>query len=407
MRKLMISLIFGVLFTTYALAVIPTLYPDNPAFAFESPRKHLDLSGMNARLGFTSNLITIGDVNNLLTGEKIIFDASRLDLIGDDGFLLLPNILVPNHINVGFRNMKFGVNSRFFSNVSMNLPKETMRFVFGDYDFGESLDSTFTLLKGGIYSEAGLLFGLKLGDISMALEGGAYVPYIWFDKESISSFHYSSNEDEGGFELALSGKQKLYSLLNSFDSIEVDSEKLINSAGYYVSFGAVWDIGNFKVAAALNNFSVKPAKLENYGYANVTFEASLSNLNFKSATPVVEFPKGKLEKLEEATDVSLPYEVNLFASYSFSTLDIAFHGKYVPDMNSSEFGGYLGFRDIVWIDLTMLPNNLWKKEVGLNWDTAHFRFTATVGVVDAGGLLNADLSKMTGMSVKIGFGLGF
>ncbi len=404
--KIKVALVLT-LISALAFSVIPTLYTDNPAFVFESPRKHLDLSDLNVGIDLTNNLITIDDVNNLLTGKKITFDSTRLELIGSEGFLLLPNVLVSDYINVGLGKLKLGVDAKVSANVTMNLPSEAMSFVFGDYDFGESLDSTFTLFKGGIYSEGGLLLGLKLGSISMALEGGAYVPVVWFDKESVSSFHYSSDEDKGSFEIAISGKQRLYSLLNSLDSSEIDSEELSNSAGYYVNFGAMWDIGDIKIAAAINNYSVKPARLEYAGCATITYEASYSNLKFSSATPVIEYPKGELEKLEEPIEVSIPYEVNLFASYNISAFDIALHGKFVPDIEYSEFGGYLGFRDIIWVDLTMLPNDLWKKEVGLNFDMKYFRLTATAGVIDAGGLLNADLSKMTGMSVKIGFGLGF
>ncbi|MCD6449366.1 MAG: hypothetical protein J7L34_02515 [Thermotogaceae bacterium] len=400
-------LILVVLISAIAFSMIPTLYPDNPVFVFETPRECLDISDMNAGLGLSNNLITIDDINRLLTGEKIVFDATRLEMIGNDGFLLFPKVLVSDYIGLGIGNVKLGVNAKISANITANLPVEAMRFIFGDYDFGESLSATFTLFKGGIFGQGGALFGLKLGSFSMAVEGGAYVPLIVFDKDSKSLFYYSSNEDEGSFEIALKGDQKLYSLLNSLDSPTFSSEDLSNAAGYYLNFGIMWDVGDFKVAAALNNFSIKPANLEYSGYVYVTFEASYSNFEFNSATPVVEYTEGELQQLEEPIELTIPYEVNLFASYEWSVFDFAFHGKLVPDMDYSEYGGYISLWNMLWADFTYLPGGLWKKEAGLNIDIKALRLTAAAGVIDAGGIFNFDPSKMTGLSVNVGVGIGF
>ena len=141
------------------------------------------------------------------------------------------------------------------------------------------------------------------------------------------------------------------------------------------------------------------------GYSRVSFEASLSNFEFGSNGPNMEIPDD-LSQLPTPEDVQIPMKIFAAAEYRTSFVRLAAHFKSTTDFSEKEFGAYVDLANVLWLDFTSVKP-AWRKTIGLNLDLRFLRMTASIGVIDYAGILNFDTSKMTGLSISMGFGVGF
>lgn len=408
MRSKWLSLIAILLIISNGFAIIPTFFDMNPAFVFESPRRYLDISDMGVSGKSLNNLLSLGDLNKLAKGEKVVLDKGKLDLLQGNDFVFSPEIEGSEYIGLGFGGFRLGAVARVNNTLSLNLPYEVMRIILGDdsIGFNEDIKRSFNLLNGSLSAQAGVLVGMDFGNLSLGVEAGGYLPIIAFDKDSSMTFLYYSNENTATLHIGINGQQRIYSFLSSFNNTDIDENEIKENMGYYLSAGLLYKIENLKVGFAVNNYSISPAKMKYYGDVKLSYDATLSNLSFSSSDLESEFPD-TYDELEKSQDVTIPMEYSLFISYRFfSYLDTAFHAKVTSDFSRRDIGAYVAFEDLAWLDLTMLRNGLWKKEIGLNLEMNFFRLTASVGILDV-GIVNFFPDRITGLSVNVGFGLGF
>ncbi len=402
MKKLILLVLIPAVYFGFA----NFLWPSNPVMVFDNPRATLDISEFQVSLDLNQNLFSVEDMMKMAKGEKVVLDKSRLNLL-KGGLYLSPALSISEYLGIGVGSARFGIGASAESNISLMLPHELMEVIFGNAEIGETKESTFNILSGGLFAKVGGVFGIGIKDkYFIALSGGTYLPLLWFDKESKAHFYYSSDEEKASVEVKVNGNVRLLSVLPSFENFEeLDLNGLTGNFGYYLDIGAMAKFGDVKVAGGVSNISVVPANLGYEGYASVSFEASLVNLEMSETEPKESLPE-KLSKLPEPIPVKMPMEISVAALYDFPIAEIGAHYKGIPDLGTSEFGVYLSLLNTIWMDITS-AGPAWKKTVGLNLDLHLMRLTATAGIIDYGGLFNLDPSKMTGVTVSAGFGLGF
>ena len=396
------------------LALIPVIYFgfnsslmfENPVMIFDSPRKYIDLSDFQMSVSLDQNLFSIKDVITMAEGSEVVLDKSKLELM-KDGFKLSPVVSMDEYVGLGFGSFKLGMIVNLRSNISMKLPYEMMEVLFGNVETTDTKESTFNIFNGGLVAKAGINLGFGIGkNINIGIAGGLYVPMIWFDKNSKAHFLYRSDEDTATVEMKIDGDVRLLSALSSLQNLEnLDANKLTSSAGYYLSIGASAKFGNLKMSGGINDISLQPAKLSYEGYSKVSFDASLVNLELNQSNPTMEIPED-LSELASPEEVSIPMKLFAAANYKLSLLNFGAHFKSTTDFEDKEFGGYIDLANILWIDMTNI-GPAWKKTLGLNLDLRILRLSASIGAIDYAGLFNFDTSKMTGITISAGFGMGF
>ena len=403
MKKILLLLVIPVVYFGFNSA----LWFENPVMIFDSPREYLNLSDFQMSFGMDQNLFSIKDIMELAKGSEVVLDDSKLELM-KTGFKLSPIVSIDEYFGIGSRSFKLGVRMNIDNDVSLNLPYELMEVVFGKVGVNDSREATFNLLSGGFLAKMGVDLGLSLGkNLKLGISAGAYLPILWFDEDSEVRFFYRSDEKTATVEMGMNGDVRLLSAFSSLDNLdEIDTNELLENAGYYASLGVMMKFGSLKVAGGINDISIQPAKLKYEGYSEVSFEASLSNLeNFGVSGPDFEVPD-TFSELSEPESVEIPMKIFAAAEYETSFLNIALHFKSTTDFSEKEMGIYAGLANVLWIDLTN-EGAAWKKTAGLNLDLRLVRLSASVGAIDYSGPFNFDISKMTGISASIGFGIGF
>jgi hypothetical protein len=388
-----------------ALLAFPSFVrQDNPAMIFDGPRVFLNLSEMNLSLDLDQNALTLVDASNLVGGEKIVIDPSRLELL-KDGLKIFPNAFVDESVWLGFGSFRLGANLKAESDVSASLPYDLFRVIFGDVNYTENIEKEFSLFKGSVSLKLGGMLGFGLGDFKFAFSGGAFLPVISFDPDKKIKFYYYSDEDTATVQTGISGSVRMLSALPSIKNFDnLDVSEMLNNAGYYLDAGILWKPGKFEIAFAVNNITIKPAVARYEGYAEVSYSATYSNFELETSDPSFDVPDD-LTPLSSPDEVSMNMKCTAAVSYDMGYLQLGAHAKFVPDI-STEWGIYAGLLNFLWIDLTN-TGSAWKKSVGIELDLRLIGIKAMLGVIDYGGLLNIDPSKMTGLSVSAGFGLGF
>ena len=380
---------------------INSLWSYNPAMIFDSPREYLGLE-INVLADLDQNLFNLEDASKLIGGETLVIDKTRLETM-EHGFILSPVLGSKGTLWIGSRSFKLGAAVSLDGDLDMKLPPELMNVIFGNVDYDENIDKDFGMFSGGIYAKLGALIGFSFKNFELALEGGVYSPILWFDENSKAHFYYRSDKDEGRVETGVNVSVRLFSIVSSLEDLE--EMDLTENAGYYIDLGVLANFGKLKVSAGVKNITLSSAKLGYEGYANVSFAATYSNFELETDDPSFEISK-EFTALPEPTSVEIPLELNGAISYDLSFLKLGTHLRYLIDSGYKEYGAYLSLLDLLWIDFT--GNDLaWKKTIGLNIDLRLIRITAVAGVIDYGGILNFDPSKMTGLSVSVGAGLGF
>ncbi len=395
------------------LALIPVIYFgfnsslwfENPVMMLDSPRKYVNLSEFQMSVSLDQNLFSIKDIMTMAEGSKVVLDNSKLELM-KDGFKLSPVVSMNEYVGMGFGSFRLGAIANLENDISMYLPYELMEILFGKVEMNETKESTFNIFNGGLVAKAGLNleFGIG-GKLRLGISGGIYIPTLWFDENSKAHFLYRSDEDTATVEMKIDGDVRLLSALPSLKGSEIDSDMLIKSGGYYISLGAFAKFGNLKIAGGINDITLQPAKLPYEGYSAVSFEASLVNMKPNQTEPKMEMPED-LTELPSPEEVSIPMKLFGAVEYKLAFLNLGAHLKSTTDFKDKEIGGYIDLANVLWLDLTN-TGPAWKKAVGLNLDLRILRISASIGVIDYAGLLNFDTSKMTGLTVSAGFGMGF
>ncbi len=402
MKKLLMILLVPAIYFGFS----SSLWFENPVMMLSSPRKYVDLSDFQMSISLDQNLFSIKDITTMAEGSKVVLDKSKLDLM-KSGFRLSPVVSMNEYLGMGFGSLRLGAIANLENNISLYLPYELMEVLFGKVEMNKTKESTFNIFNGGLVAKAGLNLSFETGNnLKFGISGGIYVPTLWFDKNSKAHFLYRSDENTATVEMKINGDVRLLSALPNLENMEnLDTSELVNSAGYYLSVGAGANFGNLEVAAGVNDISLKPANLSYEGYSRVSFEASLVNLKFNQSGPIVEKPE-KFTKLRDPEKASIPMKLFAAAEYKISFVSIAAHFESTTDFKDKEYGAYVDLANILWLDLTN-TGPAWKKALGLNLDLRILRMSASVGVIDYAGLFNFDTSKMTGLTVSAGFGIGF
>ncbi len=402
MKKLL--LLFVVIPAVY-FAFNSTLWFENPVMIFDSPREYLNLSDFQIGINLDQNLLSIDDLMTMAKGSEVILDESKLELM-KEGFKFFPMVSMSEHVGFGFGSFRLGINANVENGIRLTLPKELTEVLFGKVDTNTTKESTFNILSGSLFAKTGLNLGFGIGkNLKVGVEIGAYVPILWFDDRSQSHFFYRSDEETATVEMKIDGNVRFLSAVPNVKDFDISTDELLEGAGYYASFGAMMSFGKLRVVAGLNDVSIQPAKLSYEGYSRVSFEASLSNLEFGSSGPNVEIPDD-LSQLPTPEDVQIPMKIFAAAEYRTSFINLVAHFKSTTDFSEKEFGAYVDLANVLWMDFTSV-GVAWRKMIGLNLDLRFLRMTASIGVIDYAGILNFDTSKMTGLSISMGFGVGF
>ncbi len=380
--------------------VVFSSVPMSPVYVFEGSREYLRID-VDLSAYLSQNLLTLQDIIDIANGKEILVDKSRLELLGNEGFMMSPQIRGLVYLGLGSRAFKIGAFGYLQSDVAFNLPKEFMRVIFGDVEYNEDMKKEFDIFRGGVYAKSGGTFGWKMGNLSLAVSGGAYLPLVIFTKDSTALFEYHSSLSEGKVEAKIAGNVRLLSALSSFSN--VDTSKVVDSLGYYADVGAVLDLGRLKVGGGINGITISPAKVSYEGSMKISWEASLVNLELNQKGPDYEI-SNELRSIPPE-DAPLPMEYVAFASYDLGGLELS--GRLAGGGKSNKYGFGLSLWKLLTFDFETLGKGMWKKSVQLDIDFRSVRMSAEIGVVDTGGLLNFDTDKMTGLTVYMGMSMGW
>ncbi len=379
---------------------IPTLWNESPVMIFDSP----SLFEFGVRALVDQNLFTLEDASRIIGGEEIVIDRSRLEML-DLGLVLNPKAAISDRIWLGTHSFKLGIGALMDVGVNFFVPKGIMRVILGDVDFDEDIEEEFQIASGGIFSKVGGLIGFKVFGFDIAVSAGAYLPLLWFTEDSKALFYYHSDSDMATVRTGISGDVKVLSAVSSFENVDEVLSDIQNDLGYYVDLGIMKSFGKLKIFGGFNNVTIEPAYVKYFGYASVSFQATYSNLQIDTSEPQIQLPEN-LEELPEPTSVELPIEYVGGLSYDLGWLEIGGFIKSLPSISLMTYGGYLSLFKILWLDAAS-KGSTWFKDVGVNLDLKLMRITLSLGVIDYGGLLNFDLSKMTGLNAYIGISMGW